>query len=437
MTKPTGRLRYRRRPDVMDLLARACPASLDPGQDPQRQAAEIARLAAAGTAPAGTGLAGTAPAGIAPAGIAPAGIAPAGTAPAGTGLAGTAPAGTAPAGIAPAGIAPAGAPRPGRRLPRAAVLTGTAVTAAAAAVAVAVLAASAGGTGIAPGGPNRAPVLLTAATVRQVASASRAALALSGRATISYTSTQNGVPQGSSTDVITFSGKNWNDVISQTFPGAAGPRSHTQTAINRIVNGQLYLHVAGQTRRLQWYHDTNPSGHPSFSIPDPRTVLRALEPSARFEVAGYQVIGGVRVRELRATDLSHLPGQDRLVGVFAAGGHVTSLEVWVDGHGVVHRLSLTSAQINEIYPVSADNVRKRPDGRLIFTVPNRAMAAQMRARLKRAPHWEHWTIRIAPPGSGAPRRQVQVSRLTVTFSAIGQPQHITAPRHAIQQYGRG
>src|SRR5262249_59195843 len=77
MTKPTGRLRYRRRPDVMDLLARACPASLDPGQDPQRQAAEIARLAAAGTAPAGTGLAGAAPARIAPARGAPARVRPA------------------------------------------------------------------------------------------------------------------------------------------------------------------------------------------------------------------------------------------------------------------------------------------------------------------------------------------------------------------------
>jgi len=437
MTKPTGRLRYRRRPDVMDLLARACPASLDPGQDPQRQAAEIARLAAAGTAPAGTGLAGTAPAGIAPAGIAPAGIAPAGTAPAGTGLAGTAPAGTAPAGIAPAGIAPAGAPRPGRRLPRAAVLTGTAVTAAAAALAVAVLAASAGGTGIAPGGPNRAPVLLTAAMVRQVASASRVALALSGRATISYTSAQNGVPQGSSTDVITFSGKNWNDVISQTFPGAAGPRSHTQTAINRIVNGQLYLYVAGQTRRLQWYHDTNPSGHPSFSIPDPRTVLRALEPSARFEVAGYQVIGGVRVKELRATDLSHLPSQGRLVGAFTAGGRVTSLKVWVDGRGVVHRLSLTSEQINKVYPLSAENLRSKPHGPLIYTVPNKAMAAKLKARLHAAPGGRRIVIRVAPPGSGAPHREVQVNRLTVTFSAIGQPQRITAPAHSTPVYGKG
>jgi hypothetical protein len=53
------------------------------------------------------------------------------------------------------------------------------------------------------------------------------------------------------------------------------------------------------------------------------------------------------------------------------------------------------------------------------------------------PRWEHWTVRVAPPGSGAPRRQVQATALTVTFSGIGQPQRITAPRHAIQQFGRG
>jgi hypothetical protein len=46
-------------------------------------------------------------------------------------------------------------------------------------------------------------------------------------------------------------------------------------------------------------------------------------------------------------------------------------------------------------------------------------------------------IRIAPHGSGAPHREVQVTALTVTFSGIGQPQHITVPPHAIQQYGRG
>ena len=395
MSKPAGGLRGRRRPDVLELLARARPASLDPRHDPQRPAVEIARLAAAGTTAAGIPAA-------------------------------------APTGAGP-GPAP---PRPARRVPRAAVLTGIGLTAAAGAVAVAVLAAGTGGTGTAPGGRTRGPVLLTAAMVRQVASASRSALALSGRATISYTSSQNGAPQDSGTDIITFSGRNWNDVISQTSPGAGGRRGHTQTAINRIVNGQLYLYIAGRTRRLQWYHDTNPSGHPIVRIPDPRTVLRVLEPSARFEVVRYQVISGVRVKKLRATDPSHLPGLGRL-GDFAPGPHVMSLEVWVDARGVVHRLSLTSEQISKVYPISAENIRHRPHGPLIFTVPNKAMAAKIRAKLYRAPGGRRIVVRVAPPGAGAPHREVQVTVLTVTFSGIGRPQRITAPAHAVDQYGQG
>jgi hypothetical protein len=391
MTKPAGGLRDRRRPDVMALLARARPAGLDPGQDPQRQAAEIARLAAAGTAA------------------------------------------TSGAGARPE---PA-QPRPARRLPRATVLAGAGLTAAAAAVAVAVLVASAGGTGTTPGGRTRGPVVLTAAMVHQVASASRSAFARSGRATVISTSTVNGVPGDTSTDVITFSGKNWNDVIYQTSPGAGAQPGRSPTAINRIVHGQLYLYIAARTRRLQWYHDTNPSGHPSVNIPDPRTVLRALEPSARFEIVGYQVIGGVRVKELRATDLSHLPGQGRLVGNFAAGGHVTTLEVWVDGRGVVHRLSLISEQIHKVWSLSAYNIRHRPHGPLIITVPNKAMAAKLKGKLHRAHGAPRVVIRIAPPGSGAPHREVQVNRLTVTFSAIGQPQRISAPAHAIPVYGQG
>jgi hypothetical protein len=395
MTKPAGGLRNRRRPDVMELLALARPASLDPGQDPQRQA-EIARLAAAEIAAAGT----------------------------------------APTAPTRAALEPA-PPRPARRLPRAAVLAGTGLTAAAAVVAVAVLVASADGTRTAPGSRTRGPVLLTATMVDQVASASRSALARSGRATVSITGTLNGVPGDASTDVITFSGKNWNDVTSQTSPASDGRPAHTQTAINRIVNGQFYLYTVGRNLRLEWIHDTNRSGHPRVNIPDPRTVLRALEPSARFEVAGYQVIGGVRVKELRATDLSHLPDQSKLVGVFAAGGHVTSLEVWVDGRGVVHRLSLTSEQVSKVYPPGADNVRVGRHGPLIYTVPNKAMAAQLRAKLHRAHGAPPAIIRIARPGFGPPRRVAEASRLTVTFSAIGQPQRITAPAHAIPVYGRG
>jgi len=324
-------------------------------------------------------------------------------------------------------------------MPRVAVLTGTGLIAVATAT-VTVLAVSAGGQGGAGGtahaGGTRAPVLLTAAMVRQVASASRSALALSGQATISYRNTQAGALQVTGTDHITFSGRNWNDAFSQSFPASDGQPASTQFAINRIVGKQLYLYIAGRTRRLQWYHDTNPSGHPSFTIPDPRTVFSMLEPSARFEFAGYQVIDGIRLKHLRATDFSHLRGLSSLPDL-QPGAHVTALEVWVDSHGVVHRLSLTAEAIHTVYPIGTDNVRRTRHGRLIFTVPDKAVAAALRAKLKRGPAWQHWTIRVAPPGAGAPHHEVQASALTVTFSGIGQPQHIAAPAHAIAQYGRG
>ncbi len=394
MTKPTGGLRYRRRPDVMELLTRARPASLDPGRPAERLTEAAARLAVADHAAAGT-------------------------------AADHAAAGTA--------------ARPARRLPRVAPLTGTGLTAAAVAVAVAV-AVLAGGRpgpgGAAHGGGTRAPALLTAAMVRQVASASRSALALSGRATISYRNTQAGALQTTGTDRITFSGKNWNDAFSQSFPASHGQPASTQFAINRIVGKQLYLYIAARTRRLQWYHDTNPTGHPSFTIPDPRTVFSMLEPSARFEFLGYQVIDGIRLKHLRATDLSHLRGLSSLPDL-QSGAHVTALAVWVDGHNVVHRLSLAAETISKVYPIGAYNVRRTRHGRMIFTVPDKEMAATIRAKLKKAPAWEHAIVRIAPPGAAAPHREVQVTALTVTFSGIGQPQHITAPAHAIQQYGRG
>jgi hypothetical protein len=108
----------------------------------------------------------------------------------------------------------------------------------------------------------------------------------------------------------------------------------------------------------------------------------------------------------------------------------------VDGHGVVHRISLGFETIREVYPFSVDNLRQRGDGTFILTVPSKFLAAHLRARLKKV-HGHRVIIRVAPGGSATAHREVQVTALTVTFSGIGQPQHITAPRHAIQQYGRG
>jgi len=391
MSKAAGGVRDRRRRDVLELLARARPASLDRGQAglPAEQAA--ARLAAA-DGPPRADTAGTA-------------------------------------------REMPGGPQPHRHKRRG-LLAGAGLTVTAAAAAAAVLVAT-GGSGAPPVHRGPQPVLLTAATVRQVAAASRSALATSGQAVVAYRTTQSGVLQDSGTDNITFSGQNWNDAFSQTSPGAHGQPAHKQSAINRIVNGQFYLYIAGRTPRLQWYHDTNPSGHPSFTIPDPRTVLRALAPSARFVAAGYQVIGGLRLKELRATNPGHVPGLGALPDVDPQA-HVTSLRVWVDGHGVVHRIGLSFESISEVYPVSADNARRKADGTIIVTVPNKTMAAQLRAKLKKASNAPHMIIRVAPHGpASAPHREVQVTALTVTFSGIGQPQRITPPRHAIQQYGRG
>lgn len=406
MTKPAVGPRDRRHGDVMELLARARPARLDPGQAGLQPAEAAALLAAADRAAADYAAADYAAANREVAGH--------------------------------AGAGPAAA-RPARRMPRAAVLTGTGLTVAAAAVAVTVLAVSAGGPAmpiVASKGRTHAPVLLTAAMVREVASASRSALALSGRATISYRNSQAGKLQVTGTDRITFSGKNWNDAFSQSFPASDGTPASTQFAINRIVGKQLYLYIAARTRRLQWYHDTNPSGHPSFTIPDPRTVFSMLEPSARFEFLGYQVIDGIRLKHLRATDFSHLRGLSTLPDL-PPGAHVTALEVWVDSHNVVHRLSLTAQTITTVYPPGTEYVRHRAHGPLIFIVPNQAMAAQLRARLKKGHGNPPIIIRVHPRPVAPPHHEMQVATVTVTFSGIGQPQRITAPAHAIDQYGRG
>ena len=194
--------------------------------------------------------------------------------------------------------------------------------------------------------------------------------------------------------------------------------------------------IKGRTNKLEWYRDTNPSGHPSFTIPDPRTVFSMLEPSARFEFLGYQVIDGIRLKHLRATNFSHLRGLSTLTDL-QPGAHVTALDVWVDGHSVVHWLSLTAQTTTTVYPPGTEYVRHRAHGPLIFIVPNQAMAAQLRARLKKGHHNPPIIIRVHPRPVAAPHREVQVSAVTVTFSGIGQPQRITAPAHAIAQYGRG
>jgi hypothetical protein len=315
-----------------------------------------------------------------------------------------------------------------------------AAPAAAAAVAAALIVPGIGG-GAAPGtrpsGPAASgtprPAVLTAATVKQVASQSRRAMARSGKATISYRMSDNSKITGSGSDRITFAGHNWNDVITQNFPAGNGARASTQTAINRIVNGQLYLHIAGPDNRVRWYHDTNPSGHPSITIPDPRTLLSLLSPSAKFQVTGRRDTGGTRLTGLRATAIPRLRPLSWLPGA-EAGAQVTSLTVWVDAHHVVHQMSLRITQNRTVDPIYLRKVIKNGTESIKIVIPSRAYLKEARAMARKMRHL-HATVSIDP--SRSTQHHLQGSDVSVTFGGFGQTQVIRVPANAVPEFSRG
>jgi hypothetical protein len=317
-----------------------------------------------------------------------------------------------------------------------------AAPAAAAAVAAALIVPGIGG-GAAPGtrpsgpvssGPPR-PAVLTAATVKQVASQSRRAMARSGKATIFYRMSDNGKITGSGSDRITFAGHNWNDVITQSFPASNGVRASTQTAINRIVNGQLYLHIAGPDNRVRWYHDTNPAGHPSIRIPDPRTLLSLLSPSAKFQITGHRDTGGTRLTGLRATAIPRLRPLNWLPGA-APGAHVASLTVWVDAHHVVHQMSLRITHNRTVDPIYLQKVVRNGTESIRLVIPSRAYLKEARAMARKMRHL-HATVRIDPSQSATVQHHREASDVSVTFGGFGQTQVIPVPPNAVPEFSRG
>jgi hypothetical protein len=332
-----------------------------------------------------------------------------------------------------------------RRRARRALATRVSLVAApvAAAAAAAALIVPGIGGGVAPGtGPaspsatgTGKPAVLTAAKVEQVASQSRRAMARSGKVTVSYRMTDNGALTGSGSDRITFAGHNWNDVITQNIPASNGAPAHTQTAINRIVNGQLFLHIAGPDNRVRWYHDTNPAGHPSIRIPDPRTLFGLLNPSAKFRVTGHRQAGGTRLTGLRATaspqlrPLSWLPGAE-------PGARVASLTVWVDAHHVVHQMSLRIAQNRTVDPIYLEKVIKNGTESIRLVIPSRVYLKEAQAMARKMRHL-HATVSIDPSRSAAVHHHLEASDVSVTFSGFGQTQVIPVPPNAVPEFSRG
>jgi hypothetical protein len=190
-----------------------------------------------------------------------------------------------------------------------------------------------------PAGPSsQRSAFLTAATVKRVASASRSALANSGREQISYRSLKNGTVTTAGTDTVTYSGSNYNYAVHQTVPAFPD-------GVARVVHGQYYL--KGDPRQ-QWLHQLGADTSPQF--PEVATLLRLLSPAADFQDAGTDVIGGTRLTRLHATRLSGLPEALTLAryanltayakSATVPPGTLTALDVWVDSHNVVHQMRI-------------------------------------------------------------------------------------------------
>jgi hypothetical protein len=283
-----------------------------------------------------------------------------------------------------------------------------------------------------PGSPRRpsagrAQTVLTAAALRHMANASRLALAHSGRVVVHSRQTGDRVLQNTSTQVITFSGTNWNDSFSEVLPGIDGSRPTTQSAINRVVNGRAYDYfVASDGKR--WYHVTGPDAVNSMHIPDPRTLLAELAPAARFVLAGHTVLDGVMVTRLVATDPGALPKLDNLQ--IWPGGRITAATVWVDGSGVVRQLSLTSARLMRVVVASRSEKQQR-------------LLREMLARIRKLVVSRHLSVDVAtrlvaktPLGRELTSDRIFTPQLirtntTVSFTEVGRPQVIKVPAGAV------
>ena len=154
-----------------------------------------------------------------------------------------------------------------------------------------------------------------------------------------------GTLEQASTDRISFEGANWNDSFSERIPTGSGAAATTQSAINRVVNGQAYDYFVAADG-LAWYHDTGPNAVNSMHIPDPRKLLNELAPGAGFSKAGETTIGGVRVEHLTATVLTGLPAIS-LPNLWGQG-MLSALDVWIDSGGVVRQMSMSFRQT--LYP---------------------------------------------------------------------------------------
>jgi hypothetical protein len=264
----------------------------------------------------------------------------------------------------------------------------------------------------------------------------------SWRARVRYRVVTAGVFEAYGTWNLGFSGNNRSlsfseatlatDLIPRAAPRAPEPTS-TESGTERIVDGQVYV-LDRAHGRLRWVRDPAQE-YIDVTVIDPRTLVRALAPFARFRAVGYQVIGGVRLTVLRATAPRRLTDRALLPVVWTSGQPVSSLEIWVDRHGVTHRMAFTFRAPGRIIlstPVSTDALAAYRQAERALSQAQSSSTAQpgQRYLLRQVSlarrHFDQALLHAFPVRHG-----YQLTTTTVIFTAIGQPQRITAPQNAI------
>jgi hypothetical protein len=217
--------------------------------------------------------------------------------------------------------------------PRRAIALAAATAAAAAAVTIGITE-----TGSSPAHRSPDATVLTAAMVHHVEAASQAAIAPAGHMLVTFSVGLINHPPSSGSIDFTFSGHNFNAI--DHLPTSPSDRK-SQTLTSRRVNGQLYI-FGLPGRPQQWYHLQSQTA-PGRTLPDPRKLLTALQPDARFEDIGSQLIDGIQTKILSATQLKKLPAGvlSSLTFVSSMGPEsLTAFDVWVDKHGVVRQMRI-------------------------------------------------------------------------------------------------
>ena len=182
----------------------------------------------------------------------------------------------------------------------------------------------------------------SADTVDAALTRSSSLLDRSGRAEITRRTDGDGAPDEAYVASWEFSGDDSSNTLHDIGdPATCVDGEPSDCAVNRFVDGEVYIYVPGPDGTYEWHHVTTADqiGMQGFGL-DPTTLVDELDPAGGFDEVGVEQVEGVETTRYRAADPERTPLPD-IDGI--DGDTLTSLEVWIDHDGLLRRLDLVTA----------------------------------------------------------------------------------------------